>query len=167
MTSQALSPTSGTSFRLYDSHELLNMESKVASGYLIILGGDAAQNNQTKLDPSALNLAFLALVEGNVVEACFGAKAHNAATPRTDRASQYANQAKQCLNDAVRSSDAIREITVKAYGQAFHVILQFNTDVKKLNFFTRCFRWKPLRQKAEADLVAAFEPLNEAIAASS
>ena len=142
------------------------MESNVANGYIVILGGEAAQNNHSKLDPGALNLAFMALVEGNVVEACFGAKTHNVASARTDRASKYANDVKKLLNEAVVSSDAVREIAVKAYGQAFRVVIQYNEDNKKLNFFTRCFKSKPLRQKADASLARAFQPLNEVLAAS-
>lgn len=152
--------------RLYDPQELLNMEFKIASGYVMLLGGES----RDRLDQEALNLAFLALVEGNVVEACFGAKSHigsNANTPRSDRASKYANDAKKLLNEAVRSSDAVRRVAVKSYNAAFQVVRQYNKETKKLNFITRCYKWKPLRQRAEASLTSAFSPLNEAIAASS
>jgi hypothetical protein len=192
MNSQALSATTATNFRLYDSQELLGMDSKVASGYIILMGGypsqaskksrkkknrsdegEGTENDEAeapKLDRGAINLAFLALTEGNVIDACFGVKTYVSAAEagrRTDRAAKTANDAKAMLNEAVRSSDAVREIAVTAYGKAFQVVLQYNQNIKSLNFITRCFRWKPMHQMAEESLFDAFRSLNEAIASAS
>ena len=195
--SQALQrlSTRDTLFRLYDPQELLNMDSKVASGYVVLMGGypTAMMNNSNKkkqkkkgrqsrdesdggddaavpkLDRGAVNLAFLALTDGNVIDACFGVKAHmsaEAATRRTNQAAKLANDAKTLLNEALRSSDAVREIAVTAYGKAFQVVIQYNEDMKGLNFITRCYRWKPINRKAEEALYQAFKPLNEAIDAA-
>lgn len=186
-------------FRLYDPQELLAMESKVASGYVVLMGGyptvantktkppmkksgkndttaaDAAAEEesaeaQPKLDRGAVNLAFMALTDGNVVDACFGIKAHvsaDAATRRVNQAAKMSNDAKNLLNEAVRSSAAVREVAVRAYGKAFQIVIQYNDDCKHLNFITRCYRQKPIRQKAENALYEAFKPLNEAIDAAT
>ena len=182
MNSQALT-TNASIFQLYDSQVLLNMDTKVASGYVILLGGYPTSNNQKakktrsedeaealKLDRGAINLAFMALIEGNVIDACFGVITYVSASEAarsSDRAAKIASDAKTMLSEAVRSSDAVREIAVAAYGKAFQIVLQYNQDIKSLNFITRCFRWKPIRSRAEESLFQAFRPLNEVIEAAS
>ena len=161
------------------------MESKVASGYVVLMGAypssdknknknkeESKEENEkaAKLDRGAINLAFLALTEGNVIDACFGVKAHVGASnsnPRHDRAMKVANDAKSMLNEAVRSSDGVKAIAVEAYGNAFHIIMSYNEDVSALNCFTRCFKWKSIHDRAEESLRAAFRPLVEAIHAAS
>jgi len=168
------------------------MDSKVASGYVVLMGGyPTVDNTKTKsskkrgnkddadadeaeappkLDRGAVNLAFMALTDGNVVDACFGIKAHisaDAANRRVNQAAKMSNDAKSLMNEAVRSSTAVREVAVRAYGKAFQIVIQYNDDCKHLNFITRCYRQKPIRQKAENALYEAFKPLNEAIDAAT
>ncbi|CAB9516834.1 expressed unknown protein [Seminavis robusta] len=185
MNSQALNTTGETLFCLYDNQALLAMDSKVASGYIVLMGGypktpkkkrkkknkkneESEENEEAvpKLDRGAINLAFMALTDGNVVDACFGVKTHSAAGTAGSRAAKMAADAKELLNEAVRSSGAVREIAVTAYGKAFQIVLQYNQDIKHLNFITRCYRWKPIHQEAEESLFQAFRALNEAIDAA-
>lgn len=159
-------------YQLYDPQELLGMDSNVASGYIILMGGYADTNNNAnnkKLDAGALNLAFAALIEGNVVEACFGVKTHttNSQSSPSNRGAKIATDAKRMISAAVHSSDAVKEIAVSAYGQAFQVAIEYHQNTKRLNFLTRCFKWKPIHQKAETKLYEAFKPLDEAIAAAT
>lgn len=151
-------------FRLYDPSCMLQMESKVASGYLVLMGGIDKDKPQ-ELDRGQTNLGFMALTEGNVIDACFGVKPQAGA--KTSRGAKTAEEAKSMLNEAVRSSDAVRGIAVKAYGKAFGVVIQYNDDIKNLNCFTRCFKMKSINRKAEQALREAFKPLNEAIEAAS
>ena len=159
---------SSDNFPLYDPQELLSMDSKVASGYLVLMGGYAATaGGAPKLDSGALNLAFMALIEGNVIEACFGIKSHAGAGASSERGMKIAKDAKSLINDAVQSSQAVKEIAVTAYGKAFQGVIDYNSDKKQLNFITRCWKSKPIRLKAESSLHEAFKPLNEAIAAAT
>ena len=197
----ALQQSSDHQFQLYDSQELLCMDSKVASGYLVLMGGYANNNiNNTTtnsgsggvgdgggapppvvpLDPGALNLAFMALIEGNVIEACLGVKSHGGAgggkagtarstssSSSSERGMKLAKDAKTMISEAVQSSQSVQQIAVTAYGTAFQIVINYHKDRKKLNFITRCFKSKPIRRKAETALYETFKPLNEAIAAAT
>jgi hypothetical protein len=189
MNSQALSTTTNTIFRPYDSQELLAMDRNVANGWIIFLGGCRSQGskdarkkkkggdnegegteNKKAEGPKSFDLAFLALTSGNVIDACFGVKTHVSAAEadrRADRAARTANVVKTMLKEVDRSSEAVREIAVTAYIKAFQVVVQYDQDMKSLNFITRCFRWKPIRHRAEESLFEAFQPLNEAFEAAS
>lgn len=186
MTEATLSRYGGPAFRLYDPELLLDLDPEIASGYIVLMGGYPArkkgrkssscgnseesgllETQSQKLDQGAINLAFLALTEGNVLDACFGSKGQvNADVAPTSRAGKHANEAKKMIDTAVRSSDSVREIAVKCYQQAFRVVLQYNEDSQALNFITRCYRWKHVRQHAENSLIETFRPLGEAIEAS-
>ena len=191
----ALQQSSDHHFQLYDSQELLCMDSKVASGYLVLMGGYANNNNNNTttnsgsggvgdgggapppvvpLDPGALNLAFMALIEGNVIEACLGVKSHGGAgggmagtSSSSERGMKLAKDAKTMISEAVQSSQSVQQIAVTAYGTAFQIVINYHKDRKKLNFITRCFKSKPIRRKAETALYETFQPLNEAIAAAT
>lgn len=141
------------------------MDSKVAGGYIVLMGGYATAGGSPKLDSGALNLAFMALIEGNVIESCFGIKSHAGAS--SERGIKIVKDAKSRISDAVQSSQAVKEIAVTAYGKAFQRVIDYNSDKKRLNFFTRCWKAKPIRLKAESALHEAFKPLNEAIAAAT
>ena len=135
--------TSDHVFQLYDPQELLSMDSKVASGYIVLMGGysmaGSSNNNNnkkekksggnneaasTRLDKGALNLAFMALIEGNVVDACFGVKTYTGADSRNGRSERGAKIANDATLDPAEKDARIAVIDRKL------AILQILADNK-------------------------------------
>jgi len=146
--------------QLYDSQELLSMDSKVANGYIILMGGI-----QSERDMQTQKLAFMALLEGNVIEACFGVNPHT--SNPTSTSAKMVKDVKRVLGEAVDVSEAVQALAVNAYAKAFQVVVDYDADMKRLNFITRCFRSKKIHRKADHAFEMAFQPLQEAIAAAT
>jgi len=136
---------------LYDFDALLQLDASRAQGYLILLTGGVAQDT----NPSNLPLAFSALVDGNVVDACFGATdARNA----SDQVQAQVRAAKQALYNCERPAMA-----VTAYRQALVSVTQFRQEIDQLNFITKCFRYHGIVNQAKKAVAEAFAPLIEAL----
>jgi len=148
----------------------MNTNGEVAHGYVVLLGGTGpeqtkgAATEKDNLDESQLSLGFMALTEGNVVDACFGV---HLTTKKNCKARQYAKEAKAFLAEAADSSDNFRRLAVNTYRHAFEIVFEFQEEVNKLNFFTVCFFYRGLQRKAESSLKRAFEDLQEATEAAT
>jgi len=169
---------------LYDPVCMLDISQEVASGYLILLlgGPETTLSPQKKrrgkrdrslvlaqsdpdLNDSVVNLSFLALTDGNVLNACFGAPTQlcDASSP----AYQMAQNGKAALADAADSSDAVRKLAVQSYVMGFRVVRDYNDKVARMSPCTRCFKQAELHKRAEHDLNVAFRTLSEAVAAAT
>jgi hypothetical protein len=149
--------------KLYDSESMLAINHSVASGFVVLLGGieDAKGKSDRKKD-AGISLGFLALTQGNVLDACFGVV--NPSRREDTPASRSTREGKELLDDAALASDSIRGVAVEAYCAAFQVTINYNDKMGRLNCITRCFKSKKIRSKAEKSLRAAFMDLAEAIA---
>eukprot|EP00978_Attheya_sp_CCMP212_P030628 scaffold113397_cov62-Attheya_sp.AAC.1 len=191
-TSNPASDGKSSSIRLYDAESVLEIPRDVASGFLILLsggnfnkkstkgkkqkktrettGGEKTSEGSADIDESTLALAFLALTDGNVVDACFGVQQRGRGRSRGDTSSRSYNSskaAKQAIAEASHSSDAVRLMAVEAYGDAFRSVVEYQSALHDMNFISWCFRYANVHKAAEKHLNESFERLNEALAAST
>jgi hypothetical protein len=161
--------------RLYDADCLVSVNDDIVYGLLIILGGPSEQSLQkasiydqkSGLDEDAINLGFLAITEGNVLDACFGghvmsavASAKGASSPQVQK---QVKMVKSLLLDAADHNDDIRRLAVSTYRSAFFEVRSFHKKVSHLNFITRCFFYHKYRAEAHEILKTCFANLEEVI----
>lgn len=118
---------------------------------------------------SAIQLAFAALTDGNVIEATFGVES-NGGTKRSKNTSEIAfnaaKTAKQAIVDAAISSDFIRQLAIETYAKAFEVVITYHINLESVGIITWCVKHQKFRDFASEELVMIFRSLNEAISAS-
>jgi hypothetical protein len=181
---------------LYDATCMLHIKAEVAHGYVVLLGGTSEQcgkpspkgarrkpkhttsssvpsTTTTNDDDAAIVLGFLALLEGNVMDACFGIHSMTIATKQgnppksaVQRQLQHIQQVKDILSDAADENDDIRRLAVEVYRQAFVVCMRYHARVKRLHCCNACFHYGKIRCEAEHDLQEAFAKLQDVMAAS-
>jgi hypothetical protein len=164
---------------------MLVMDRPMAQGFVALLGGGggavpeqpqpasskkkksngsattaSTTNNNNTLDDSAVTLGFLALTEGNSIEACFGV---SSITMKDARGTIYAKEVKRLLIAAADSNDDIRRLSVSSYQEAFRIVIKFHDKSKKMNCLVHCFCFGKLQKKTMKQLAANFEHLEEAI----
>lgn len=146
--------------RLYDPESMLSINPSVAQGFISLLG-DAQDSQGNKSRKQAdISLSFLALTEGNVLEACHGVV--NASRRENTPATRAARSGKDLLGDIALANENFPQIAVESYCEAFHVVLDYEEDLSNLNCITRCFRKKSVTKKAEKKLRSAFSKIGEA-----
>jgi hypothetical protein len=152
--------------KLYDAGSMMEMNSSVAKGFVVLLsGGPPGTNNQESSDENeGLPLAFMSLTSGNVVEACFGVKNPSL---RDDTPARHSAREAKGLIDESDTTDSFRQIAVSAYCKGFETVIDYNEQMDKLNCFTKCFQAKKIRSETEAKIRAAFVPLVTAIGDSN
>lgn len=166
---------------LYDPVCMLDINRDLASGYLILLLGgpenspspqkkrrgkrdrSPASAASPRLDNDVVSLAFAALTDGNIVNACFGAPSQPSSSP----AYQMARNAKTELGLAADSSDEVKRLAVQSYVAGFRVVVDYNDQVAGMSPCSRCLKEGVIRKAAELDLKAAFRTLSEAVAAAT
>lgn len=149
--------------KLYDSESMLAINNSVASGFVVLLGGiEVAKGKSNRKKDAETSLGFMALTQGNVLDACFGVV--NPSRREDTPASRSTREGKEILDDAALVSDSIRGVAVEAYCKAFLVTINYHDKMDRLNCITRCFKSKKIRSKAEKSLRATFKDLAEAIA---
>jgi hypothetical protein len=140
--------------RLYDPEALLSIKPAVINGFIVLLG-DAHDKHGNKAKRQAdLSLSFLALTEGNILEACHGVV--NPSRRENTPASRAARSGKDLLGDIAMENTGFPKIAVEAYCEAFHMALKYDADIQKLNCITRCFRKKNIYKKAVKNLRVPF-----------
>mmetsp|Transcript_2513 Transcript_2513/g.3809 ORF Transcript_2513/g.3809 Transcript_2513/m.3809 type:complete len:267 (+) Transcript_2513:243-1043(+) len=126
----------------------------------------AATNDTSDLE----NLAFMALTDGNVVDTCFGVKAHTSRLlkPRGsgNHAAGAAKNAKLLLREAFEAHDAIRSLAVEAYANCFQTVIEYHQELRDTGLLASCWKSKKIREKAKKNLERAFEHLTGAVEAS-
>lgn len=145
---------------------MLQMEEPIAHGYIILLGGNGGTGNDPNdRDEATLTLGFLALMEGNVLDACFGVR--SVVSSKDTRGKKLVSDAKALIGSASDVNEGIQQVAVLAYRDGFRAVVRYQKRVGKLNCFTYCFRSKRYRREALADLKAAYVGLQEAIQATA
>jgi hypothetical protein len=122
-----------------------------------------SKKKQLESTESPYLLAFLALTEGNVVEACFGVQPYS----KDHNGLAFARRAKGLIAEAVDSSEAIRKLAVDTYRESFVIVLETNTRVRKLNFLVRCFFRSRIQRWGRESLTSTLQRLEEAISSST
>jgi hypothetical protein len=160
-SSDALLKESQVLRKLYDTESMMLIKKGIASGFVVLLGGHG-DSNKTRKDAD-YGLAFMALTQGNVLDACFGVV--NPSRREDTPATRSTNEAK-ALIDGCATSDSFRVAAVKAYRDAFQVVLNHREQMGRLNCITKCFRTKKIRKKTEQDLRESFLGLAKSIGES-
>ena len=153
--------------QLYDVDSMLSITKSIAQGYISLLGGNNVESNSNNDNSNAdLALSFMALTQGNVVDACFGVLAVGARGEITP-AVQSARTAKSLLmNCSISTADEeqFQRLAVNSYCSAFQECVIFQEQMGKLNCCTKCFSSKKIRKKAELQLRIIFLNLAKIIA---
>ena len=110
-----------------------------------------------------MSLSFMALTQGNVLDACFGVV--NPSKRDDTPAYRSAREAKELLDECA-TTDKFRQVAVETYRDAFEVIVEHRVQMSRLNCITRCFKTKKIRKKTERNLAATFSDLAKAVGES-
>ena len=145
--------------QLYDPTSLLEMDLAKAQGYAILLQGSADMGGKMISKQSVL-LAFSALTDGNVLDACFGTLNNN--KEASPQALRKVKDVKRILGDAADGRN-VPAVAVAAYAGAFRVVLKYKTAANKLNFITRCFFYSGIKKTAIKELTESFAALQKLI----
>ena len=151
-------------YRFYDPDCTLQIPPSIISGYVVLLGGgNSMETAQESENEESTTLGFLALTEGNVIDACFGMCS---IIGRSRAASKEVQSVKSLLADAADENDRVRSVAVHSYYTSFMILKLHQEKLSRLNWFARCFRYRGLCRDATADLSKAFEQLNELVRCS-
>lgn len=140
--------------KLYDDEIMLDMDVEKAQGFLVLLRGG---------EEEAQRLAFLALTDGNIVDACLGAP------PMKREGARYylARETKNALAVSSDSSESIPKLATETYQRALQLIVDHNAKINRVVICCRCFVRGRLRRKTKMELKHNFAMLQEAVLASS
>lgn len=117
----------------------------------------AQQLLQQKVCISDPYLAFAALTDGNVLDACFGG---------ADKAET--KSAKQVLRAASEVSESVAEEAIQAYIRCFRMIVGYNEAKKNIWLtFPFCWRQREVKNRAALGMKLAFRELMEQLKSST
>lgn len=174
-----------TAIPLYDPESMVLIEKSLAQGFMTLLtGGDPEPLKnlaKNRIRRSAVDMGFLAITEGNILEACFGLPTSSvivrdrdeqeqapSATGRVRRARAQVRRVKDLLTEAADANEAICKMTVGTYLKGLEIVISTRDHLDELNFFTRCFYYGRVIRKAKVELKQTFsrlqEPLQTALA---
>lgn len=111
--------------------------------------------------PDHLWIAWHALTDGNVIDSCFGIKAHG---PRGKVESPAMISVKNAKTQLLAASEAHKEImllAVEAYGRCFEIVLEYQQEIEKLGLAgcLFCPTRMAITDRAHKQLNEAFEYL--------
>lgn len=134
---------------LYDEECTLDIDIDKAKGLLVLL--------------HQKELAFSALTDGNILDACLGAP------PLRREGERYlqTRNAKHALAAASDTSESISELAVTTYKKGLECVVRHHEKIRKTFACCRCFLQGGIRRKAKAELKEIFKMLQEAVDASS
>lgn len=169
MTSRdALLTQSQSLDKLYDAESMMNVNLSIAKGFVVLLSGTeprdpsskGKKSKKKKKNTKDISLAFMALVQGNVMDTCFGVE--NASRREDTPATRAAKAAKEII-ELCATTEKFRSLAVSTYHEAFKVVVEYRTKYEKLNCITRCFKAKKLAIVCEVDLRECFLKLAKAV----
>jgi hypothetical protein len=164
MLKQPLTNSRNEEIILYDMTALLDIAPHVAQGYVSLLTPTLAGKNAADQE-NAYTLAFLALTEGNVVDACFGIS--NYTTNSDHKGTAFARRAKNLIGLAGDVSDNVQTLAVDTYRQAFEAVLEMYNHRRQVFFLWRCFLIGGIQRRGREKITKAFTRLEEALQSST
>mmetsp|Transcript_10592 Transcript_10592/g.15593 ORF Transcript_10592/g.15593 Transcript_10592/m.15593 type:complete len:162 (-) Transcript_10592:223-708(-) len=140
--------------KLYDDEVMLDIDEEKARGFLVLLRGG---------EEEAQRLAFMALTDGNVVDACIGAP------PMKREGARYhlARETKNALAAASDSSESIAKLATETYQRALQLVVDHHAKINRVLICCRCFVRGRIRRKTKEQLKHNFAMLQEAVEAST
>jgi hypothetical protein len=175
LDSKASTQVGRRTITFYDLDCLINIPMDVAKGYIVILAGgipkQSAVNSEGRVikrpaskDPAGnIGLGFLALTEGNVIDRCFGLSTVTAS--RTSAGYKQVEKVKSSLIAAADENEDIRRLAVETFQGCFEILLQYRRRLMRLNWFSRCFRYRGQLVRLKFNLDRLFEELNDTLSA--
>jgi hypothetical protein len=155
---------------LYDPMAMLELSSAVCQGYIALLSAGKAGEQPLKggvneSTYSHIELAYAAVVDGNVIDACFGVRVSSKKNASTEkRIKEVKELIDELVNSASDDGDNMEEMVVLAYVTAFQSIVQMHSKLKQLNMILKCFCTKRVRNRTFQSLQKCFHPLQQHIA---
>lgn len=167
MMKQALTNSREEEIILYDMTSMVEMQPQIADGYVALLtpGNALPKGASKKSRDSPYMLPFLALTDGNVVDACFGMTAYS--RDRDHKCAAFARRAKVLISEAAEASPAVEKLAVDTYRQGFTIVIETQRKINKKNVLVRCFVAGKIRRRGKESLRQAFRRLEEAVQAST
>ena len=154
---------------LYDPMAMLELSSALCQGYITLLSaGKASEHPQTagglnESTYSNVELAFAAVVDGNVIDACFGVRVSSKKNSSTEKRIKDVKEMLDELVNNCNDDENIEELVVLTYLKAFQIISQMHSKLKRLNPIAKCFCTKRVGNRALQNLKQSFHPLQQKI----
>lgn len=154
---------------LYDPMAMLELSSTFCQGYITLLSAGKAseQPQKQRVNESSyshIELAFAAIVDGNVVDACFGVRVSSKKNASTEkRIKEVKEMIAELVNSSTDDDENLEELAVLAYLTAFQSIVQMHSKLKQLNMILKCFCTKRVRNRTLRTLQKCFHPLQQQI----
>jgi len=159
----------------------LFIDRDIANGFLIILDSgkpndlspasiSSAENNADD-EAAAVNssevkdessLAFFALTEGNIVEACYNVRQLGTQLNGSNFAVSAVKKTKDVLRQQ-EDNEAIKLLAVESYKNCFLAVIQFHNEMDQLGVISRCMKSKSIRDKAGKSIKSSFDNLKDAV----
>lgn len=184
---------------MYDPSFTLKIDPEVAKAYIVLLTGGASLEKvggggevplallpkaykdigssdddlvllDEKVSISDESLAFGALTDGNVLDACFGVKDGSAgrSNAANSKSITLVQNAKGALRAAQGSSETTSNDAIQAYVRLFRIVIGYNEVRKSIWLWLPfCWGYRSARARAEKALKQSFHHLNEVIEAST
>jgi hypothetical protein len=154
---------------LYDPTAMLELSSALCQGYIALLSaGKASEHPQTggvnESTYSNVELAYAAIVDGNVIDACFGVRVSSKKNSSTVKCIKDVKELIDAfVNNSNDDEENLEEIVVTAYLSAFQSIVQMHSKLKQLNMIAKCFCTKRVLNRTLQKLEQCFHPLQQKI----
>lgn len=128
-------------------------------------GSSSATTTATSM---ASLLSFASIIDGNVIEACFGIssntkKHNNHKPPNRSIQERLVKDAKTAICDAVHINDTLKTNIIIAYQNAFQCIVNYHCDLKSIPYIIRCTQIPTLRRNVSISLHNIFESIEYTI----
>ena len=150
---------------LYDMAAMVTMNAQIANGYVALLTPSKNAGKKKKDRENAYMVAFMALTDGNVVDACFGLQSYS--RDRDHNGTVFCRRAKTLISEAADASDAVSQLAVDTYREAFVIVTETEQKLRKMNFLIRCFFSGGILRRQREAIQKAFQRLEESIQAST
>jgi hypothetical protein len=154
---------------LYDPMAMLELSPALCQGYISLLSAGKAGEQPRKIGVnestySHIELAYAAIVDGNVVDACFGVRVSSKKNTSTEKRIKEVKEMIDILvNNSTDDDENLEEIAVLAYLTAFQSIVQMHSKLKQMNMILKCFCTKRIRNHTLQTLKKCFHPLQQKI----
>ena len=165
---------------LYNPNSMLELSSSLCQGYVTLLsdGKVLEQAKDAKSghidNNSNIELAYAAIIAGNVIDVCFGIVSFSSASKASASTMQRIKDVKEIIDDLVNSDlnhddddeceISIEGIVVGAYCTSFQNIIRMHDRIKRLNFITKCFCYQRIRHQTIKSMEENFHPLQQKLA---
>jgi len=131
---------------------------------------EQSSDEQSLEEDSSLELAFMAITNGNVIDATFGVESTGGSRRSKNTSSVAFNasqNAKRKIVEASECCDGIVRLAVQVYCKCFEIVIAYQTALNEIGYLRRCLEQQKIRDGAEKELRALFAPLDEAVLSST